>query len=186
MKSNSKNSSDLEKTLMRFVRACVESAVKNMPMPLTPEINLLNDFRGCFVTLKKLGNLRGCIGMLEPQMPLKKAIPEMAEAAALRDPRFPRVTPDELEELQIELSILTLPHRVNSIDEVMPGRDGIIVSYRGRRGCYLPQVAVETGWSAEKFVMNCAREKAGIDRRDVEEGNATLEIFQADIFEEKK
>ncbi|HBW48094.1 TPA: TIGR00296 family protein, partial [bacterium] len=69
---------------------------------------------------------------------------------------------------------------------VMPGRDGIIVSYRGRRGCYLPQVAVETGWSAEKFVMNCAREKAGIDRRDVEEGNATLEIFQADIFEEKK
>lgn len=175
--------------LIAFTRAAVEAAVRGLDEPpLPPDDPLLETSRGCFVTLHAHGRLRGCIGRIEVDASerLASLIPAMAAAAALRDPRFPPVTPAELDSLDVELSILTQPRVVASIDDVRSGVDGVIVRSGMQSGCYLPQVGEETGWSARHLVEHCLVEKAGLPRDAVDRGRATLEIFQAEIFSEQR
>ncbi len=134
-----------------------------------------------FVTLKKKGRLRGCIGYTEAVAPLFKVVQECAVAAATEDPRFPPVTPAELPSIDLEISVLTplVPIRA---DEVEVGRHGLMVSHLGRRGLLLPQVPVELGWDRETFLdQTCV--KAGLPP-DAWRRGATLEAFTAEVFGE--
>lgn len=173
-----------EKTLTTFVRAVVTAAVRGEKPPPAPALALMKEPRGAFVTLKYRGHLRGCIGHIVTTDPLSRTITLMAAAAALEDPRFDPVTEDELDGIEVELSVLTEPRPVKGIADVRPGIDGIIVRGRGRGGVYLPQVATETGWNADEFVRHCLAEKAGLPPDAIERGLASLEVFQADVYHE--
>lgn len=138
---------------------------------------------GAFVTLKKEGKLRGCIGRFEPAMTLYQTISEMAVAAATRDSRFEPITTSELDQIAIEISILTPFKKINSIDQIQLGKHGIYIKKGIFSGTFLPQVATETNWTKEEFLGHCARDKAGIGW----DGWKTAELYtyEAVVFAEE-
>ena len=117
---------------------------------------------GAFVSLHKQGRLRGCIGHFGEDVPLHEIVAEMARAAAFEDPRFMPVTKDELDDIDIEISVLTPMRRIESLDEFELHRHGIYIRKGYRSGTFLPQVADEVNWTKEEFVSHCAQDKAGI------------------------
>lgn len=117
---------------------------------------------GVFVTLTKNGHLRGCIGHFGEDIPLGRLTDAMAHAAAFEDPRFPSLREDELDEISIEISVLTPLKRISDISEFDYGHQGIYMRKGGRSGTFLPQVADEVSWTKEEFLGHCARDKAGI------------------------
>ncbi len=117
---------------------------------------------GAFVTLHKEGKLRGCIGHIGEDMPLYQVVKEMAHAAAFEDPRFLPLDEQEMEQIDLEISVLTPMQRIGSIDEFELGRHGIFIRKGHRTGTYLPQVAQEVSWTKEEFLSHCAQDKAGI------------------------
>ncbi|MBN1497359.1 MAG: AmmeMemoRadiSam system protein B [Spirochaetes bacterium] len=140
--------------------------------------------RGVFVTLKKKGALRGCIGYIVGTMPLIQGVLDASYNAAFRDPRFGPLGRDELKEIAIEISVLTAPVPVRSVKEIQTGRDGLIVE-RGRyRGLLLPQVAVEQGWGPERFLDETCL-KAGLPAGAWKDGITTVSRFQAIVFGEE-
>lgn len=135
---------------------------------------------GAFVSLHKQGRLRGCIGHFGEDVPLHEIVAEMARAAAFEDPRFTPVTIDELDELDIEISVLTPMRRIQSLDEFQLHRHGIYIRKGRRSGTFLPQVADEVNWSKEEFVGHCSQDKAGLGWdgwRDAE-----LYVYEAIVF----
>ena len=135
---------------------------------------------GAFVSLHKQGRLRGCIGHFGEDVPLHEIVAEMARAAAFEDPRFMPVTRDELDDIDIEISVLTPMRRIQSLDEFELHRHGIYIRKGYRSGTYLPQVADEVNWTKEEFVSHCAQDKAGIGWdgwRDAE-----LYVYEAIVF----
>lgn len=116
---------------------------------------------GIFVTLKRKERLRGCIGLPYPVRPMVEAAWQAAQQSAVEDPRFVPVTADELESLEVTVSILTPHEPLEGIEEWVAGVDGAVLDRDGRRALYLPEVAVETGWDAETFFANLAA-KAGL------------------------
>ena len=135
---------------------------------------------GAFVSLHKSGRLRGCIGHFGEDVPLYEIVAEMARAAAFQDPRFSPVTRDELNDLDIEISVLTPMRRIQSLDEFELHRHGIYIRKGYRSGTFLPQVADEVNWIKEEFVSHCAQDKAGIGWdgwRDAE-----LYVYEAIVF----
>ncbi len=104
----------------------------------------------------------------------------MALAAALQDPRFPPVTADELDQLDIHISLLTRPQRIHSYKDIRLGVDGIIVSHGWKKGVYLPEVATETGWDQKTFFESCAFDKAGLSRDEL--AQTEIEVFQTEGF----
>lgn len=147
--------------------------------PLRPDLSAA---RGVFVSLKTAGRLRGCIGYSLPVKPLNEAVVEMAVAAASRDSRFEPLTPDELINTTIEISVLSPPRSVRSARDVEPGRHGIIISRGGAKGLLLPQVAEEHGWDRETFLRHACL-KAGLPP-DAWTRDARIEVFTARIFSE--
>jgi AmmeMemoRadiSam system protein A/AmmeMemoRadiSam system protein B len=137
---------------------------------------------GAFVTLNKNHNLRGCIGRFVSDEPIYKVVQEMAIAAATQDYRFKPVDAQELSEIEIEVSILTPLRKVSSLDEIELGRDGIYIVKGNHNGTFLPQVALETGWTKEEFLGHCARDKAGIGWDGWKD--AEIYIYQAIVFSE--
>ena len=135
---------------------------------------------GAFVTLKENGMLRGCIGRFEPDEPLYKVIIDMAISASRYDTRFPPVTKEELDNIEIEISVLTPRKKVDSIDDVIVGKHGIYIEYGTKNGTYLPQVATDMGWDKEQFVRSCCVEKAGIAPEHCKD--ATLYVYEAIVF----
>lgn len=140
--------------------------------------------RGVFVTLHRGGELRGCIGYPLPMKPLWEAVQEMALAAAFDDPRFPAVGKGELGELDIEISVLTVPRPVAGPKDVRVGVDGIIISKGRHRGLLLPQVPLEQNWDLEQYVSYGCR-KAGLAADEWKRG-VGIETFQAVVFGEKR
>jgi AmmeMemoRadiSam system protein A len=128
-------------------------------VPTEPETGRL---AGCFVTLRKNGLLRGCVGTFDRARPLYDNVRRMAVAAAFQDIRFPPVNRDELKDLNIEISVLGEPFKMNTLEDLNLGRHGVLVKLGARSGTYLPEVAVDEDWSALDFVTHCAREKAGL------------------------
>ncbi|MBX7246555.1 MAG: AmmeMemoRadiSam system protein A [Candidatus Sumerlaeaceae bacterium] len=116
---------------------------------------------GAFVSLHLHGELRGCIGIIEPTHPLAEAVIHNAIAAANRDPRFVPVTPRELKELEIEISVLGPLEPITHISEIVVGRHGLFIDSRAVRGLLLPQVATEYGWDSREFLEHTYR-KAGL------------------------
>jgi AmmeMemoRadiSam system protein B/AmmeMemoRadiSam system protein A len=136
-----------------------------------------------FVTLHLNGNLRGCIGSLDATEPLVQNVLNNARNAAFRDPRFPRLTPEELDETIIEISVLTPPRPIKSLDEVVLGKHGIILEKDFYRSVFLPQVAPEQGWDLETTLNHLAL-KAGLEVNGWRRG-ASFAVFEAIVFSEK-
>ena len=135
---------------------------------------------GAFVSLHKQGRLRGCIGHFGEDVPLHEIVAEMARAAAFEDPRFMPVTRDELDDIDIEISVLTPMRRIQSLDEFQLHKHGIYIRKGYRSGTFLPQVADEVNWSKEEFVGHCSQDKAGLGWdgwRDAE-----LYVYEAIVF----
>ncbi len=117
---------------------------------------------GAFVTLYEHKQLRGCIGTFEPSQPLYEVVRDMAISSAFNDTRFYPVSKEELEDIEIEISVLTPRKKIDSIDEIEIGRHGIYIQKGTRGGTYLPHVATQMGWNVEQFLSSCSREKAGL------------------------
>ncbi|MCM8815459.1 MAG: AmmeMemoRadiSam system protein A, partial [Candidatus Omnitrophica bacterium] len=113
-----------------------------------------------------------------------QAVRDMAIESATGDPRFLPVSLKELKEIEIEISVLTVPVRVSSPDEIVLGRDGVIVKKGFRQGVFLPQVADETGWTKEQFLSALCAHKAGLDPDAWKNPDTELYIFQAEVFSE--
>ena len=143
----------------------------------------LHEKEGAFVTLHKDGRLRGCIGHIISEQPLFKTVRDMAVASASQDQRFSPVQKSELEEIDVEISVLSRPWEVRNPDEIRMGVHGVIVS-RGmfHRGIFLPQVATETGWSKEEFLSQLCSQKAGLAPDAWKDPATKLEVFTADVF----
>ena len=143
-------------------------------------LSTLNSKCGAFVSLHKHGRLRGCIGHFGEDYPLHEIVAEMARAAAFEDPRFMPVTKDELDDIDIEISVLTPMRRIKSLDEFELHRHGIYIKKGRRSGTFLPQVADEVNWTKEEFVGHCSQDKAGLGWdgwRDAE-----LYVYEAIVF----
>ena len=135
---------------------------------------------GAFVSLHKQGRLRGCIGHFGEDVPLHEIVAEMARAAAFEDPRFMSVTKDELDDVDIEISVLTPMRRIRSLDEFQLHKHGIYIKKGYRSGTFLPQVADEVNWTKEEFVGHCAQDKAGIGWDGWKD--AELYVYEAIVF----
>ena len=147
---------------------------------LTSYLSPLTSKCGAFVSLHKHGHLRGCIGHFGEDYPLHEIVAEMARAAAFEDPRFMPVTRDELDELDIEISVLTPMRRIQSLDEFELHRHGIYIKKGYRSGTFLPQVADEVNWTKEEFVGHCSQDKAGLGWDGWKD--AELYVYEAIVF----
>lgn len=139
---------------------------------------------GAFVTLKKYGQLRGCIGHVEATSPLLETVAVCAVSSAVRDPRFRPVDISELPDLHIEISVMTPPAPIASIDDIVVGRDGLIIEKGLHRGLLLPQVPIEWGWNRDEYLRHLCN-KAGLGPDEYKSG-ATILSFQALVFGESK
>ena len=178
---------EARRALARIARAAAAAAVEGRPYapaePAEPEARVAGG--GCFVTLKTDGLLRGCLGCFASDDPLWKTTAEYARASALDDPRFSgrRLTPAELPRLAIEVSALSSLAPCAEPEKIILGVHGIYVRAGGRSGCFLPQVAVETGWDAAEFWTRCCADKAGCAPDAWRSGRARCFTFTADVFE---
>ncbi|MBW2145915.1 MAG: AmmeMemoRadiSam system protein B [Deltaproteobacteria bacterium] len=173
-----------KETLLHVARETIYCLARREKPPLLEleEVpSLLREKRGAFVTLHKGRMLRGCIGYIQPIKPLVLAIQEMAEAAAFRDPRFPPITADELDDLDIEISVLTPLRCIKDVNEIQVGKHGIYISKGYRSGILLPQVATEQGWDRQKFLEHTCL-KAGLPKDAWKDSETEIKVFSAEIF----
>ena len=136
--------------------------------------------RGAFVTLKKKGRLRGCIGFIEPVMPLYQAVISGAVYAATKDNRFDPVSKSELKDLEYEISVLTPLTEVTNTRLIQVGKHGLVIEKNGRKGILLPQVPVENGWTLDQYLEEICL-KAGLPEDSWRTG-AKLYTFEAIVF----
>jgi hypothetical protein len=182
---NSYTLNSLDKnTLLNYARRTLDQYFAAQILPLPRDMNsFLKMKRGAFVTLKKNGELRGCIGHMSEDTPLCTTIGAMALQAAFNDSRFSPLSQQELDQVEIEISVLTPFTKVKNADEIVLGRDGVIVKKESKQAVYLPQVATETGWNKATF-LNQLCLKAGLKEGDWKQ--ADLFTFQADVFSESE
>ena len=168
------------RSLLDLARRTINDAVVHQRLPeQIPSEGVFAERHGVFVTLYSRGKLRGCIGIVEGHEPLGQGIVHAAASAALQDPRFSRIRPDELEELTIEISILSpmIPVRP---EEVQIGRHGLLVVSGRDRGLLLPQVAVEHRLTREGFLEETCL-KAGLSRDAWKADGVLLFAFTCEI-----
>jgi AmmeMemoRadiSam system protein A len=171
--------------LLELARRTLEAHFRGEPAPRlgSDRAETFGQPRGLFVTLRKEGRLRGCIGTLAPDGDLSRSVPRFALRAAFEDPRFPGLTSDELPDCTIEISVLTPPEPVEDPEQIVVGRDGLILEVGGRRGLLLPQVADEWGLDRHSFLGELAR-KAGLPPEAWTMPGARIWSFQAEVFAE--
>jgi AmmeMemoRadiSam system protein A len=176
-------------TLLQIARDTVEEYVKKRKTPdltsgryeITPT---LREHRGAFVTLKEHGELRGCIGYIQPIEPLCEAVQQNAINAAARDSRFAPVKPKELSSIKIEISALTAPAPVSSFRDIALGRHGIILKRGSHQAVFLPQVAPEQGWDLSETLRHLSL-KAGLPEDAWKDPQAEFHVFTAEVFLEE-
>ena len=180
------------KFLVKLARQTIEEYLhtgKKSPAPKTAE--KLHERSGVFVTLTKHGELRGCIGHPLPELPLVNATIDAAVSSATRDPRFPPVTPEELPEIKIEVSVLSPPEliKVKSPREypknIELGKHGLILECAGFAGLLLPQVPIEWDWDVEEFLSHACM-KAGLTPDCWLQKDVHISRFSAQVFHEKE
>ena len=171
---------DADKKLLKEIAyESIRDSLDGKPIRNAPHATL-NVKCGAFVSLHKHGRLRGCIGHFGEDYPLYEIVAEMARAAAFEDPRFTPVRREELDDIDIEISVLTPMRRIQSLDEFELHRHGIYIRKGYRSGTFLPQVADEVNWTKEEFVAHCSQDKAGLGWdgwRDAE-----LYVYEAIVF----
>jgi len=177
-----------KKTLLKIAREAVKAAVGGGSVSNQPVKDAaLQAKQGCFVTLKKEGLLRGCIGRFISDVPLYKLVRDMAAASATEDPRFftNKISSDEVDDLSIEISVLSPLKKIEDPLDFELGVHGIYVKKGPSSGCFLPQVATETGWSKEEFLSNCCSGKAMLSPDAWKEPGTEVYIFTAEIISEE-
>lgn len=145
----------------------------------------LLEHQACFVTYKKNDALRGCIGSIFPTGPLYKEITRQAVHAAVRDPRFPPISPSELQDITIEITVLSPPFTISDPYDFIIGEHGIILHKEGCRAVFLPQVALEQDWEVEETLMHLSL-KAGLTADAWRDSQTTFEVFTAQKITEEK
>ena len=183
---------DEGKKAVIFARKIVENFVKDSKISAEELTGIFNENQGAFVTIHTYPNhdLRGCIGIPLPVMPLKDAIVEGAKSAT-RDPRFPPLDQDELDNIIIEVTILTKPVIIevsqpqDYLSNIKIGRDGLIAEQGFFKGLLLPQVPVEQGWNTEDFLSHTCM-KAGLMPDAWFDKNTKISKFSGQVFTETK
>jgi len=177
---------DVQKqTLLKVARNTVEAVIKREPSQKPqsddPELNAPC---GCFVTLKNHSRLRGCIGQFISESPLIELVAEMAKSSATGDPRFfaDPISASELDQLDVEISVLSPLQRTDEPLSLRLGVDGIYIKKGRTSGCFLPQVATETGWSKEEFLSYCCAHKAGLSADAWRDPETEVYLFTAEVF----
>lgn len=171
-----------KKKLKEIARQSIEAAVLGKNLQEVKNITAkLKEHYGIFVTLNKHGDLRGCIGRIIGDQPLYISCQQMAQAAALEDPRFPKVNEKELPDLNIEISVLTPLERVKDLKDIVIGRDGLIIRQGHYQGLLLPQVATEYDWTVEQFLEQTCH-KAGLPANAYKEKDTEIYKFSAEVF----
>jgi AmmeMemoRadiSam system protein A len=140
---------------------------------------------GAFVTLHEKGQLRGCIGRFTADIPLYEVVRDMAIASSTEDTRFEPLAKDEIDDIEIEISVLSPMKKIVSVDEIILGKHGIYIKKGSMGGTFLPQVATETKWTKEEFLGHCARDKAGIGWTGWKDRDTEIFTYEAEIFSEK-
>ena len=175
-----------KRRLIKIARGTIDAYVRKKEIPEFQESDpRLSSMEGAFVTIRKKGMLRGCIGNVIGTHPLYMTIRNMAVAAATQDPRFSPLGEEELNDIEVEVSVLSVPRQIKSIEEFQLGKHGAIVSRGSHNGLFLPQVAGETGWSKEEFFSYLCQEKAGLPADAWKDPETAIQIFTADVFSEK-
>jgi AmmeMemoRadiSam system protein A len=174
---------DDQRRLLDLARRALEARVRHAGVPdidgsLAPEVR-----RGAFVSIFHDGELRGCLGRLDSQLPIARLVAQLAQAVADSDPRFDRVTPQELAGIGLEISVLTREREIASVEEIELGRHGLIVEQGTNRGLLLPQVPTEHGWDRDAFLDHTSL-KAGL-AADAWRRGARIFVFEAQVFGER-
>ena len=177
-----------KKQLLSLVRQTIRYALDHQRVPEPADLSFaasesVQPPRAAFVTLKKNGQLRGCVGDIFPQRPLYKSVITNAIYAGFGDRRFPQLQKDEYDQIKVEISALTPPAPVASWRDIRIGVDGMVLTKDGHSAVFLPQVAPEQGWDLET-TLRYLSEKAGLPADAWKEGASFL-VFQADVFGEE-
>ncbi|MBN1688281.1 MAG: AmmeMemoRadiSam system protein A [Candidatus Omnitrophica bacterium] len=177
-------SSNHQKVLLALARKSVQTQLESGDtFPFETQDQELMTHRGCFVTLRLRGQLRGCVGTFFSEDALYENVRRMALAAAFQDTRFDPVTKPELKDLKIEISVLGDLEKVENFNQIEIGKHGVYVKFGTRSGTYLPEVAVEQKWLPIEFIMYCAREKAGLLPEECRQ--AEVFRYEVDKFKEE-
>ncbi|MFC1808302.1 AmmeMemoRadiSam system protein B [Candidatus Omnitrophota bacterium] len=180
-------SKEQKEKLLFIARKTLESYIRDKKMPEFDEKDpLLNEEMGAFVTLHKNGKLCGCIGNMIGRGPLHATIRDMSIASSTQDHRFSSVKADELDDIDIEISVLSPMEKIDDPDKIIMGKHGVMVREGIRSGVYLPQVATETGWDRDEFMNSLCVYKAGIPATSWKDGTCDIYIFSAEVFGEKE
>ncbi len=168
--------------LLRLARSAINQFIREKKIINynTQNLNFLTK-KGAFVTLKRKGFLRGCIGFIEPVLPLYQTVIQTSVYAACRDQRFPPVSAEELDDLEIEISVLSPLKKIHDPSLIKVGKHGLVISKGNKKGLLLPQVPVENNWSREMFLKHACL-KAGLPQNTWKSG-ADIYIFEAIIFQ---
>lgn len=178
--------SSAEKLELLFIaRTSVESFIRERKIPkFEVKSERLKENQGAFVTLKKHGKLRGCIGQIAQDMPLYKVVSQMAIAGAVQDPRFSPVREEELPELKYEISVLSPFRLINSPEEIQLGVHGVQVRIGTKSALFLPQVAIENNWDLKTFLDQLML-KAGLWPGYWKQNPVKFYVFEAEVFSEE-
>lgn len=172
-----------ERGALRFIALkSVAHVVRGERVPSFPiPSDRLRERRGAFVTLRKGGQLRGCIGCLVGTMPLCETVQKMAIQAATCDSRFPPVSRRELPFLEIEISVLGPLRPIERVEEIVVGSHGLVMIHGNHSGVLLPQVAVEKGWDRKTFLESLCQ-KAGLPKDVWKSEKTRIYVFTAEVF----
>lgn len=175
---------DEKQALLRIARASIQAELAGKKPPAAKGQGTLEEKRGAFVSLKRRGRLRGCIGFIEAKKPLVQTVEEMAVAAALQDPRFEPLREEELKEIRLEISVLSPLRKIADVGAIEVGTHGLYVRKGSRAGLLLPQVATEYGWERDTFLKETCR-KAGLAPDAWRDPETEIYLFSADVFGEE-
>jgi len=184
-------STEEEQTLLRLSRFTLERWLTEKKYPSEKEMEgyeitpSLEQKVGVFVSIHKLGELRGCIGYLTGTTVIYKSVIENTVNAATKDPRFPPIGENELDMVDIEISVMTPLKPLEDIEDIEVGRDGLLLERGFHRGLLLPQVATEWGWDKYEFLEQTCR-KAGLPPDAYQKKDTKIFCFQAQVFGEKR
>jgi AmmeMemoRadiSam system protein A len=176
---------DEKRELLRIARATLREYFHTGRIPPgKPHRDSLTAEAGVFVSLHREGTLRGCIGTQQETTPLYKIVQEMTITAASRDPRFEPVDEDEVEDLDVEISVLGAPQALRGVEDIEIGVHGLSIEHEGKRGLLLPQVATKNGWDAPGFLVEVCR-KAGLADDAWKQPGASVQVFPAQVFNDE-
>ena len=168
--------------LLRIARESILRGLTSQPHEVLPsDVSVLDELHGVFVTIRMGGELRGCIGYVEPHLPLGETLQEVAQKAAFQDPRFPEMTEQELSVAEIEVSVLSPIERVENINEIEIGKHGLVIEAGASRGLLLPQVAISYQWNREQFLNNTSL-KAGLSSSGWKKSGIVIYKFSTETF----